>query len=217
MISNLFPDWISKTLLRDRIRRYTFDFISPAPNSKLAIEGKYLSNLGHVKFFTISYDYVVKYFLTRIVKHSPTMGTTTFFTLAHGWIQCLTHRVLVLQKYCQRGIKVNYLTFTIKQSTYYWTSLCSYCWLSNTKVKKCESMVIYLLHHYLFRHNPRALAYNECGGPFDKHLRALKLGVLKLSPLNEIHMFQCMGTWHLKFHTNVLPIHWKMIFFLHKV
>ena len=53
----------------------------------------------------------------------------------------------------------------------------------------------------------------------------LNLRDLKFSPVNKMHIFQCMGETFcvefqrgsLEFPTNILPIHWKMWFFLYNV
>ena len=58
------------------------------------------------------------------------------------------------------------------------------------------------------------------GGSFKNTYELLNLRALKFSPVNKIHIFQCMGTIFcvefqrvpLKFHTKYLPTLWKMQF-----
>ena len=58
------------------------------------------------------------------------------------------------------------------------------------------------------------------GGSFKNTYELLNLRALKFSPVNKIHIFQCMGTIFcvefqrvpLKFHTKYLPTLWKMPF-----
>ena len=56
------------------------------------------------------------------------------------------------------------------------------------------------------------------GGGFKNTLELLNLRALKISPVNKIHIFQCLDKifcvefqrYPLKFHKNILPKHWKM-------
>ena len=62
------------------------------------------------------------------------------------------------------------------------------------------------------------------GGRFKNTYELLNLRALKFSPVNKIHIFQCMGKifcvefqrYPLKFTQNIFPIHWK-IWFLYNI
>ena len=63
-------------------------------------------------------------------------------------------------------------------------------------------------------------AWHHLGGDLKNVYELANLGTLKSSPLNKLHIFQCMVKIFcvesqrvpLKFHTKILPIHWKIRF-----
>ena len=106
--------------------------------------------------------------------------------------------------------------FKLSKERFALLTLCEQSSAANSPFLKCLLWGIHF--HASCPHNEKTLFWRKPRGCFKNRYELFNLRLLKLSMLYKNHIFQCMGKIFcvefqrvpLKFHTNILPIHWNI-------